>query len=116
MFYASSIMTEREGTREEAGLAVKLWAGICRATGWRCRCPKCGGSMRREMAVDESYRRRKDARGLGLHGAGMRMSAQYAMLRTSGRSYLQLQITPVYDVCTACGHRIRRRNEKRLAG
>jgi len=111
--YACFIVSEYGGFEREAGPFVKLWAGVCSVLGWRCRCPHCGGRMKREIAPDESYRRSKR---VGPPAGPVRMAGQLSTLQTSGRPYQQVEITPTYDVCTECGHRIRRRNVKSTVG
>jgi len=111
--YPLFIVSEHSGFEREAGPLGKLWAAICSVFGWRCLCPKCGGTMKREIATDESYRRSKR---VGLPAGSARMSGQFATLRSSGSAYRQVEITPTYDVCTECGHRIRRRNLKTTVG
>jgi len=111
--YACFIVSEYGGFEREAGPFVKLWAVVCSVFGWRCRCPRCGGKMKREVAPDESYRRSKRT---GPPAGSVRMAGQFGTLRSSGGTYQQVEITPTYDVCTECGHRIRRRNVKTTVG
>jgi len=106
-------MTVYGGMHEEPGLLIELWAAVCQVTGWRCRCPKCGGKMRRELAVEESFQRRKGTR---IVAPSTRMTGQYDTLKASRSPYIQLRVTPIYDTCTVCGHRIRRRNVKTAVG
>ena len=112
--YACHIVPKDGGFERGAGPFDKLWAGVCSVFGWRCRCPRCGGKMKREIATDESYRRSK--RGGPPAAGSVRMSGQFATLRSSGSTYRQVELTPTYDICTECGHRIRRRNIKTTVG
>jgi len=106
-------MHPTEGFSREAGPFVKLWAAICSITGWKSRCPRCRGKIVREYATDESYRRPRKG---GLFTPTPRMSGTFGVIKGSPHALPQLQITPVYDVCTECGHRIRRRNVKAPLG
>jgi hypothetical protein len=76
-------------------------------TGFKTRCPKCGGKMRREEMHDQTYTR-------AARGRFASTARPTAMFNTEiGRkAVLQVQVVPVYDVCTACGFRVRRRDMK----
>jgi len=100
-------MDPHDGFAREAGPLIKLWAGVCQITGWRCRCPKCGGRMSREIATDEAYVRTIHSRAIG--SKPQNYQRQATVLR-------QVRTTPVYDVCDSCGHRIRRRGIKTTVG
>ncbi len=60
----------------------------------KTRCPKCGGKMKRETMYEEAY-----------------TQAPIYTLR-AGRIPPRIRKTPVYDICTACGHRVRRKDMK----
>ena len=60
-------------------------------------------SMRRELAVDEAHVR--TGRALSI-GEGCRFAGD------PSTTFSETQGTPIYDVCGACGHRIRRGNSK----
>jgi len=96
-----------EGFSQDAGPLTKLWAGVCEITGWRCRCPKCGATMTRELAADEAFVRTVHSRAIGTKPQNYQRQA--TVLR-------QVRTTPVYDVCARCGHRIRRRSVKTTVG
>lgn len=83
-------------------MLVKLWAAVCSVFGWRCRCPRCGAKMEREPAIEESYVRpwRTRERRISI--------TQSASMR--------IRLTPVYDICTRCDHRIRRRDIRTVGG
>ena len=101
--YPLFIVSGYGGFEREPGPFVKLWAAICSVFGWRCPCPKCGGKMERALAPSEAYVRVGRTRSIGTN---RRIS--------DGLSTVigKVQVTPVYDTCTQCGHRIRRRNSK----
>jgi len=104
-------MHPTDGLQREAGPMLKLWAGICRIFGRRCRCPRCGGEMERTPAMDESYTRVKRSTTSTINigrGASYTYNVPHAPLK--------ITITPVYDICMQCGHRIRRRNIRTDAG
>jgi hypothetical protein len=89
---------------EEAGRAVgKLWAAVCCAFAWRCRCPRCGEEMVRTLAFDRSYvyEKRTTIRVMNI---GRGKSYVYRALHR----LLRIRITPIRDVCKLCGHHIRR--------
>ncbi len=66
------------------------------------RCPRCGGRLKRVVAVEESYTR-KIPRGYLARGGRPPMD---------GLDTAVYQITPVYLVCPDCGFRARRRDLK----
>ena len=59
--------------------------------------------MKRELAVDEAYVRSGGALSIG---GGRRLAGD------PSTTFSNVQVTPVYDVCMACGHRVRRGNAK----
>ncbi len=69
------------------------------------RCPKCSATMKREEMHEQAYSRAKKARHTS-------MARPTSTLNTElGRRVMrQVQVVPVYDSCTECGHRIRRKN------
>jgi hypothetical protein len=101
--YACFIVSEYGGFEREAGPFVKLWAAVCSVFGWRCRCPRCGGKMVRRLAPDRSYVREK-RRTTRMISLGRGKSYVYR----APHPPLRIRITPMYDVCETCGHRIRR--------
>ena len=100
-------MSPYDGFQRDAGPLIKLWAGVSEITGWRCPCPKCGGKMAREIAADKAYVRTIHSRAIGTRRQNYQREA--TILR-------RVRTTPVYDVCGACGHRIRRRGLKTTVG
>ena len=103
--YDRSFMHPTDWFQREAGPLVKLWAAICSIFGWRCRCPRCGGRMERVLAMNESYVRTK-------RSTSVTMSIGRGRAYTYGASHppLKITVTPLYDICERCGHRIRRGN------
>lgn len=69
------------------------------------RCPKCSAKMEREEMHEQTYSRAKKARHTS-------MARPMSTLNTElgHRVMRQVQVVPVYDSCTECGHRIRRKN------
>ncbi len=69
------------------------------------RCPKCSAKMKREEMHDQTYTRTKRARFNSMARPTSAFNAELGQ-----RALLQVQVVPVYDVCTECDHRIRRKN------
>ena len=69
------------------------------------RCPKCSAKMKRVEMHDQIYTRAKKARFTSMSRPTSTFNTELGR-----RALLQIQVVPVYDVCTECGHRIRRRN------
>ena len=69
------------------------------------RCPKCSAKMKRVEMHDQIYTRAKKARFTSMARPTSTFNTELGR-----RALLQIQVVPVYDVCTECGHRIRRRN------
>ena len=67
------------------------------------RCPKCSAKMQREEMHEQTFVKTKFLRGPATS------ASRVEMLRRSGRS---VQVVPVFDICTECGHRIRRKNQE----
>jgi len=69
------------------------------------QCPKCSAKMKRAEMHGQTYTRAKKARFT-------LMARPTSTLNTKlgRRALLQVQVVPVYDVCTGCGHRVRRKN------
>ena len=67
------------------------------------RCPKCSAKMQREEKHDQAYTKTKTSR------QGLRSAARTGVIRYEGRT---VQVVPVFDVCTECGHRVRRKNQE----
>lgn len=67
------------------------------------RCPKCSAKMQREEKHDQAYTKTKTSR------QGIRSAARTGVIRYAGRT---VQVVPVFDVCTECGHRVRRKNQE----
>ena len=69
------------------------------------RCPKCSAKMKRVEMHDQIYTRAKKARFTSMARPTSTFNTELGR-----RALLQVQVVPVHDVCTECGHRIRRRN------
>jgi rRNA maturation endonuclease Nob1 len=67
--------------------------------------------MERIPATDESYSRTKRTTS-----ASMSIGRGRAYTYTAPHPPLKITITPMYDVCEQCGHRIRRRNLRTAGG
>jgi len=76
---------------------LNAWLSVVRG-----KCPRCGGSLKRVVAVEESYTRK-----LFRHHAGRELRRI-----TEELDMVTFEITPVYSVCERCGFRIRRKNIK----
>ncbi|MFC2079372.1 hypothetical protein ACFLSZ_05285 [Candidatus Bipolaricaulota bacterium] len=71
------------------------------------KCPKCSAKMRREEMHEQVYTRTKRAR----FASTARPTSTFNT-EVGRRAVLQVQVVPVFDICTECGHRIRRKNMK----
>lgn len=69
------------------------------------RCPKCSAKMQRVEMHDQTYTRTKKTRFNSMARPTSTLNTELGQ-----RALLQVQIVPVYDVCTECGHRVRRKN------
>jgi len=67
------------------------------------RCPKCSAKMKREEMHEQAFVKTKSLR------TPATSTFRTEVMRRSVRS---VQVIPVFDVCTECGHRIRRRNQE----
>lgn len=67
------------------------------------RCPKCSAKMQREEMHEQAYTTIKPLR------TPATSTFRIEVLRKTGRS---VQVVPVFDICTECGHRIRRQNQE----
>ena len=67
------------------------------------RCPKCSAKMQREEKHDQAYTQTKTSR------QGLRSAARTGVIRYAGRT---VQVVPVFDVCTECSYRVRRKNQE----
>lgn len=66
-------------------------------------CPKCSSKMRREEKHDQAYEK-------AVYGRG---ATSYAVRTgTTGYTGRVVKVVPIFDICTECGHRIRRKNQK----
>ncbi len=69
------------------------------------RCPKCSAKMKREEMHEQAYMKKKRSRF-----SQMARPTSAFNIEVGRRFALQIQVVPVYDVCTQCGHRVRRKN------
>ena len=69
------------------------------------RCPKCSAKMKREEMHEQAYMKKKRSRF-----SQMARPTSTFNIEVERRFALQIQVVPVYDVCTQCGHRVRRKN------
>ena len=69
------------------------------------RCPKCSAKMKRVEMHDQIYTRAKKARYTSMARPTSTLNTELGW-----RALLQVQVVPVYDVCTECGCRVRRKN------
>ncbi len=84
----------------------ELMSAISNASGnFVTRCPKCSAKMKREEMHDQTYTRTKRRRFNSMARPASAFNTELGQ-----RALLQVQIVPVYDVCTECGHRVRRKN------
>jgi rRNA maturation endonuclease Nob1 len=73
----------------------------------KTRCPKCGGKMKRETMYEEEYTRTQKPSSTFMSRS---VTPRTAMMGAS--AFPKVRATPVYDVCTICGHRVRRKDMK----
>lgn len=69
------------------------------------RCPKCSAKMKRVEMHDQTYTRAKKARYTSMARPTSTLNTELGR-----RTLFQVQVVPVYDVCTECGRRVRRKN------
>ena len=69
------------------------------------RCPKCSAKMTRKEMHEQAYARAKKARHTSMARPTSTLNTELGR-----RVMFQVQVVPVYDICTECGHRIRRKN------
>lgn len=69
------------------------------------RCPKCSAKMNHVKMHDQTYTRAKKARYTSMARPTSTLNTELGR-----RVLLQVQVVPVFDVCTECGHRVRRKN------
>jgi len=85
-----------------------LMSAISNATtDFMTRCPNCGGKMERVEMHDQAYTRTRKS-----SSTFMSRSVTMRTAELGSRVFPKVQVIPVYDVCTACGHRVRRRDMK----
>lgn len=65
------------------------------------RCPKCSAKMRREEMHEQAYVKTKSLR------TPATSTFRTEVLR---RSTTSVRVVPIFDVCTKCGHRVRRKS------
>jgi uncharacterized protein with PIN domain len=83
-----------------------LMSAISNATGnFMTRCPKCAGKMKRMEMHEQAYSQRSR------FAATSRPTSTFNT-ELGRRALLQIRVVPVYDVCTECGYRVRRRDDK----
>ena len=84
----------------------ELMSAISNVSGnFMTRCPKCSAKMKREEMHEQTYTRAKKVR----HTSMARPTSTFNT-ELGHRALLQVQVVPVYDICTECAHRIRRKN------
>jgi len=85
-----------------------LMSALSSATGnFVTRCPKCGEKMERVEMHAQAYTRTKKSSSVF-----MSRSVSTRTAELGSRVFPTTRVVPVYDICTACGHRVRRRDIK----
>ena len=88
------------------GVVWTLLSALSNMTGnFMTRCPKCSPKMKRMEMHDQTYTRAKKARFTSMARPTSTLNTELGR-----RALLQVQVVPVYDVCTECGHWVRRKN------
>ena len=88
------------------GVVWTLLSALSNVTGnFVTRCPKCSAKMKRVEMHNQTHTRAKKARYTSMARPTSTVNTELGR-----RALLQVQVVPVYDVCTGCGHRVRRKN------
>ena len=101
-------MSRLRSPQKEAGVSI-FWtivSAISSATGnFMTRCPKCSGKMTRVEMHEQAYTHIKRT-----HMASTARPTSTFNTEIGRRAVLQVRVVPVYDVCSTCGHRVRRKD------